>query len=610
MRKPKKFFKKLVALIVALAAFVSPLADYLPIVGEGVKVSADSYWVGDSTHGHYANNSTALSEVKKLMKNTASSDAIKRFENILSEYPLSGYFNSKKTSACAWHCGGCGKEHEAETTCISYDGGKQCLGYAKYCFNLFFDIKESNSSNTKKTFKGYSSSEIKSFIEANNIPGIHFRLKGHSLVYLTYDSQNIYFIDANSGYNAATGCRTCPRNSGHYATCCKINLRKFSYSEFANIYKSYTVTVTIPKNSSGGGSNNPPPPSGDPVTIKPYNDTQKNTITDTNAILYGQVNKPSGYKITKIGIRVRVDGSTYDKGWSLYEKPSKDYSGYTYMYPYYDLNKELKATLTHATKYFFQFYAVVEGENYWSAEGTFTTTGKHSYGSWTTTKAATCTATGTKTRTCSCGAKETQTIAALGHSWSTSWSTGSTNHWHECTRCGATQDKANHSWNSGTVTKQSTCTAKGEKTYTCTVCKATKTESVAALGHSWSSSWSKDGSNHWHVCSRCNSTKDKAGHTYTTTVVPPSGSAQGYTLHTCTVCSYSYKDNYTTSGGTLRGDANGDGKVTSSDIIRIAQYIAGWKVTIDSKGADVNGDGKITSSDIIKLAQLLAGWKV
>ncbi len=40
-----------------------------------------------------------------------------------------------------------------------------------------------------------------------------------------------------------------------------------------------------------------------------------------------------------------------------------------------------------------------------------------------------------------------------------------------------------HSWNSGTVTKAATCTAKGTKTYTCTKCKVTKTEDIPAKGH-------------------------------------------------------------------------------------------------------------------------------
>lgn len=40
-----------------------------------------------------------------------------------------------------------------------------------------------------------------------------------------------------------------------------------------------------------------------------------------------------------------------------------------------------------------------------------------------------------------------------------------------------------HTWDGGKVTKAATCTEKGVKTYTCTVCGATKTEEIAATGH-------------------------------------------------------------------------------------------------------------------------------
>ena len=67
-----------------------------------------------------------------------------------------------------------------------------------------------------------------------------------------------------------------------------------------------------------------------------------------------------------------------------------------------------------------------------------------------------------------------------------------------------------------TSTKAATCTANGEKIYTCSRCGHTKTETIKATGHK-----------------------------YTETVVAPTTTAQGYTLHTCSVCGHSYKDNYT-----------------------------------------------------------------
>ena len=42
-----------------------------------------------------------------------------------------------------------------------------------------------------------------------------------------------------------------------------------------------------------------------------------------------------------------------------------------------------------------------------------------------------------------------------------------------------------HSYNSGVITKAATCTVAGVRTYTCTKCGATKTESIAATGHAY-----------------------------------------------------------------------------------------------------------------------------
>ena len=58
---------------------------------------------------------------------------------------------------------------------------------------------------------------------------------------------------------------------------------------------------------------------------------------------------------------------------------------------------------------------------------------------------------------------------------------------YTCTVCGEPRTEeipatGNHVWDEGKVTKEPTATEKGEKTYTCTVCKATKKEDVPATG--------------------------------------------------------------------------------------------------------------------------------
>ena len=120
----------------------------------------------------------------------------------------------------------------------------------------------------------------------------------------------------------------------------------------------------------------------------------------------------------------------------------------------------------------------------------------HSWDNGKVTKAATCTTAGTKTYTCTrCKKTRTETIAATGHKAvkdaavaATCETAGKTEGSH-CSVCN-TVIKAQtitaalgHSWDNGKVTKAATCTAAGTKTYTCTRCKKTRTETIAATGH-------------------------------------------------------------------------------------------------------------------------------
>ena len=120
----------------------------------------------------------------------------------------------------------------------------------------------------------------------------------------------------------------------------------------------------------------------------------------------------------------------------------------------------------------------------------------HSWDSGKVTKAATCTVAGTKTYTCTrCKKTRTETIAATGHKVvkdaavaATCETAGKTEGSH-CSVCGTvlksqtTIAALGHSWDGGKVTKAATCTTAGTKTYTCTRCKKTRTETIAATGH-------------------------------------------------------------------------------------------------------------------------------
>ena len=163
---------------------------------------------------------------------------------------------------------------------------------------------------------------------------------------------------------------------------------------------------------------------------------------------------------------------------------------------------------------------------------------------------------------------------------------------------GETIPKTDHKWDKGKVTTKPTCTDAGVKTYTCTVCKTTKPETIKATGHKWKKDETvaptctgqgytlyvcqNDGSHtdkrdykkalghdwdDWKVtkeatctetgvktrtCKRDSShtdteTIDATGHNYTEKVVPPTCESDGYTIFTCSNsnCDYIYTGNVT-----------------------------------------------------------------
>ena len=137
---------------------------------------------------------------------------------------------------------------------------------------------------------------------------------------------------------------------------------------------------------------------------------------------------------------------------------------------WYDITDELGVTLTPGTTYKYNFYAIINGKEYWSPVGTFTTEG-HTHRYTSTVTNPTCTAQGYTTHTCSCGDWYRDNFTnALGHSYG-AWE----------------QNKA------------PTCTAQGTEKRTCTRCNATQTRNVAELGHNYSNG----------KCTRCGAADPK-----------------------------------------------------------------------------------------------------
>ena len=153
-----------------------------------------------------------------------------------------------------------------------------------------------------------------------------------------------------------------------------------------------------------------------------------------------------------------------------------------------------------------------------------------------------------------------------------------------------------------------TCTEQGYTTYTCTVCGDSYIDNhVPANGHTegeWfrysAPTCTQEGEMRL-CCNVCGEVLGKTAiekneHDYTLTVVQPSGGEQGYSLHTCTQCGYSYKDNFFTevyTEGLEYEDTDGRLTVTGAgdydgDEIVIPSRIDGTPVTAVGEGAFEN----------------------
>ena len=175
----------------------------------------------------------------------------------------------------------------------------------------------------------------------------------------------------------------------------------------------------------------------------------------------------------------------------------------TYLNVGYNITEEIGVTLTPGTAYKYQLRAVFNGKTY-TKEGTVTTTGQapHTHYYTATVTAPTCTAKGYTTHTCACGDSYVDTYT----------------------------DALGHAWDNGKVTKQPTEAETGVKTFTCTRCGETKTETIPKLTHE---------------------------HSYKAVVTAPTCTEKGYTTHTC-ACGDSYMDSYVLP----LGHDWGSGKVT------------------------------------------------
>lgn len=252
---------------------------------------------------------------------------------------------------------------------------------------------------------------------------------------------------------------------------------------------------------------------------------------------------------------------------------------------------------------------------------------------------ATITVTGTKsgaddiTATCAVTVTDSATPPDPGHTHTPAdtWTSDATGHWHACSGCTDKVDFAAHTFDSGEITTPPTETTTGVKTYKCTVCEYTKTETIPATGtnppshtHTAVSGWSSDSANHWHVCSECGEKFDSAAHTSDsgTVTVPATETTTGIRTYKCTVCGYVMRTetipatgtnpdpsvpsgNQGYTGGVVIPFINNSGVARNTPVISDDNSKSGWdaiasEITASGSGStisvDMNGATKVPSS--------------
>jgi len=277
----------------------------------------------------------------------------------------------------------------------------------------------------------------------------------------------------------------------------------------------------------------------------------------------------------------------------------------------------------------------------------------HSYGDWSVTIAATCTAGGAERRDCiRCDHYETRDTDALGHmivnhnakaatctekGWNAyktcsrcdyttytelpatghnygSWSKqDDTYHSHKCSNCGNTE-KSEHSWNDGVITKEPTQSETGIKTYTCNICKGTKTTVIDKLPVNISVKVIGSGANmptYTLDARRLTVNHDiacKVGY------MNNDGSYEALSAEYITDNSYYFDipDGVTEVIIAVKGDVNADGTVNSADRILIARaslpqtHDAVYTMSeLEKFAAEINGDDTVNSADRLLLSRSL-----
>ncbi|MCQ2771501.1 MAG: Ig-like domain-containing protein, partial [Clostridia bacterium] len=227
----------------------------------------------------------------------------------------------------------------------------------------------------------------------------------------------------------------------------------------------------------------------------------------------------------------------------------------------------------------------------------------HNWDDGIVTMVPTCVSFGTKLITCTiCKQQMVQTIEFVGHNYSISYTKPTCTEQgytlHSCLTCGETfmdnyKPATGHKWNEGIVVQECSCELDGKILYECQNCEIKREEIVESKGHfygeivveptcnkqgytmyqcyfcnsNYIDSYTKPLDHNWDdgiitknatctfngektfTCKRCNQRKyvsiESVGHIYSISVIEPTCTEKGYTIHTCDLCGDYFLSDFT-----------------------------------------------------------------
>ena len=194
-----------------------------------------------------------------------------------------------------------------------------------------------------------------------------------------------------------------------------------------------------------------------------------------------------------------------------------------------------------------------------------------------------------------------EVIAAKSHRFTGNWQNDETAHWHECSTCGKKPDLSVHIPNRASATET--------EPVVCTVC-GYLIEAAHGHIHNITGYWEKDEENHWHSCTGCDLRFDLENHVFTLVADKRNaGSSVIFGHEECVTCGlkkgsllYGIEPGTTVEKlkDTLGKDIVVNGAKNGLVGTGTKVVVGGKEYTVIIKG-DTDGDGKITATDYIRV---------